>query len=225
MDVPLRNNLFLAKSGEPETPGLVHAFVPAHGSTQSGAVTKEVCRTLSEDCGVSVLLADFYSRGFPVWGSTEAPQRFEGQLKAYVTAGPAYDSLEARDVNSSEVGKLLRQARRRYQIACADLSAAREVVTLEVLRHADSIFLVSESDEASLEVLRYKATWLRLMEMEENAGLLLLRVPGGASAVEAEDRVGLPVCAVVDRPEEIARLSRWLASPFGPRLSKAALAS
>jgi hypothetical protein len=62
---------------------------------------------------------------------------------------------------------------------------------------------------------RYKAEWLQSLDLEENSGLLVHRVPGGAAVHEAEDLTGLPVCALVDETEDLDRLAAWLAAPRG----------
>jgi hypothetical protein len=81
-----------------------------------------------------------------------------------------------------------------------------------MLRHADWIFVVSSSDTPSLEMAKYKAAWLRSIDLEENSGLLVRRVPGGAGVAQAEDITGLPVCALVDQAEELDRLATWLSA-------------
>jgi Flp pilus assembly CpaE family ATPase len=192
----------------------VYAFLPAHGESNAGGVVKQLCRSLSEDAGRSVLLADFYSRGFPVWGTPEAPQRLDRQTwGAFLTPGFPFDTLETREAHPREIHRLLDRARMQYGITCADLTDAKQVAVLEMLRAADWIFVVSGSDAASLEMAKYKAEWLRSIDLEANSGLLLHRVPGGVSAPEAEDITGLPVCALVDRTEELNRLAAWLAAP------------
>ena len=109
-----------------------------------------------------------------------------------------------------------------YSITCADLTEAKEVVALEVLRHADSIFIVSSSDAASLDMVRYKARWLRTIDLGHNSGLLLRRVPGGSSPAEAEERTGLPVCATVNSGEQIRNFAAWLAATRNPKCLEAA---
>lgn len=193
------------------THGSVFAFVPAHGDSKAEEVARELSRSLSEELGHSVLLADFYARGFPLWGTPEAPQRLDGQTwGAFVTQGDAYDTLEAREAHPREIPRLLDHARARYHVTCADLTQAKEVVALEVLRQADSIFVVSNSDAASLAFVQFKATWLRLVGVGERVSLLLRCVPGGASAREAEERTGLRVSAVIETEENLDGLAGWL---------------
>jgi hypothetical protein len=207
---------------ETEAGGLVYAFVPAHGGSKAGAVARELSRTLSEGLGLSVLLADFYARGFPLWGTAEAPQRLDGQTwGAFVTPGEAFDTLEAREAHPREIRRLLDHARRLYKVTCADLTESKEVVSLEVLRQADAIFIVSSTDAASLEIVRHRAAWLRSIDLEDRSGLLLHRVGGGYSVLEAEELTRLAVCSVVDTGEELGRLAAWLAAARDPEFVRA----
>jgi hypothetical protein len=163
-----------------------------------------------------VLLADFCSRGYPVWGTPEAPQRLDRQSwETFLTPGDPFDTLETREAHPREIPRLLAHARAKYGVTCADLSGATQVAALEMLRHSDWIFVVAASDAVSLEMARYKAEWLRSLKLVENSGLLIHRVPGGADAPEAENLVGLPVCALLDQAEELDRLALWLAAPRG----------
>jgi hypothetical protein len=216
MDLILRRSL-QGSPGVTEAHGLVYAFVPAHGASKAGTVARELSRTLSEGLGLSVLLADFYARGFPLWGTTEAPQRLDGRTwGAFVTPGEAFDTLEAREAHPREIRRLLDHARRLYKVTCADLTESKEVVSMEVLRQADAIFIVSSSDAASLEIVRYRAAWLRSIGLEGHSGMLLQRVAGGCSVPEVEERTGLPVCSAVDTGEELGRLAAWLGATRHP---------
>lgn len=221
MDLILRRSL-KGSSGVSEATGLVYAFVPAHGASKAGAVARELSRTLSEDLGLSVLLADFYARGFPLWGTSEEPQRLDGHTwGAFVTPGEAFDTLEAREAHPREIRRLMDHARRLYKVTCADLTESKEVVSLEVLRQADAIFIVSSSDAASLDIVRHRVAWLRSIDLEDRSGLLLHRVAGGLSVPEAEERTGLPVCSVVDTREELRRLAAWLGASRQPECATA----
>jgi hypothetical protein len=163
-----------------------------------------------------VLLADFCSRGYPVWGTPEAPQRLDRQSwGAFLSPGVPFDTLETREAHPREIPRLLDHARAKYGITCANLTGSTQVAALEMLRHSDWIFLVAASDAVSLEMARYKAEWLRSLNLVENSGLLIHRVPGGADASEAEKLTGLPVCALLDDAAELDRLAVWLAAPRG----------
>ena len=200
-----------------EAPGLLYAFVPAHGEAEASAVARELSRTLSEGHGLTVLLADFCARGFPVWGTAEAPQRLdEKSWGEFITKRDGFHSLEAREAHPREIPSLLKRARQRYAVTCADLTGARQLAALEVLRQSDSIFVVSEADRASVELARFKASWLRTVNLAEKSALLLYRASTGPGAAHAEDRVGLPVCGVMDESHQVEQLAAWLSAMARP---------
>lgn len=200
---------------ESEASGQVYTIVPAHGGSNADLVARQLSRELSEGYRLSVLLADFCARGFPLWGTGLAPQRLDGHTwGAFVRKQEgAFDTLEAREAHPCNIHRLLDHARGRYQITCAELTEAKESSALEVLRHSDSIFLVTSSGQASIELAAYRAAWLRSLGLEDRSALLLNRVPGGVGAAEVEDRTELPVCATVDNRTEIRRFAGWLAAP------------
>jgi hypothetical protein len=219
MEVPIRRSKVPPGSGESEASGQVYAIMPAHGGSNADKVAGQLSRELSESYGLSVLLADFCTHGFPLWGAPEAPQRLDGRTwGAFLRSNTdVFDTLEAREAHPRNIHRLLDHARGRYHVTCADLSEARESSALEVLRHSDSIFMVTTSDLPSIELARYRAAWLRSMDLEDRSALLLHRVAAGISGAEAEDRTGLPVCAAVDDHTELRHLAEWLAAPHLPR--------
>ncbi len=220
MELSVRKTQFLAGPGEAEAPGPVYAIVPAHGGSNADLVAQQLGRELAEGYRLSVLLADFCSHGFPLWGTSEAPQRLDGRTwGAFVKQGEIFDTLEAREAHPRNIRRLLDFSRSKYHVTCADLSEAKESSALEVLRHSDSIFLVSNSDRESIELCRYRAAWLRSMDLEDRSGILLNRVRGGLSGAEAEDRTGLPVSATVTNERELQSLAEWLAAPLITALS------
>lgn len=216
-----RKSQFPPGSSELESHGPVYAIVPAHGGSNADLVAKQLSRELTEGHGLSVLLADFCSHGFPLWNASEAPQRLDGRTwGAFVTSSEGFDKLEAREAHPRHIARLLDLARKRYNVVCADLSEARESSALEVLRSADSIFLVSNSSRQSIEQARYRAAWLRSMDLEDRTALLLDRVGGEASGAEAEERTGLPVCATVNKATDLHSLAGWLAAPLAPPVAQ-----
>jgi hypothetical protein len=198
----------------PEASGQVYTIMPAHGGSNADSVARQLSRELSEGYGLSVLLADFCARGFPLWGSGDAPQRLDGRTwGAFLRSQGGLDTLEAREAHPSSIARLLDHARGRYHITCADLSEAKEFSALEVLRSSDAIFLVTNSDPSSIELAKYRAAWLRSLDLAENSAILLNRVPAGIGAAEAEDRTELPVCSVMDDNDQLGNLAGWLAAP------------
>ena len=221
MEVTIRKSPLPPGSDQREARGQVYAFVPAHGGSNTDKVARHLSRNLSEDYRLSVLLADFCSYGFPLWGKSEAPQRLDGRTwGAFLRSHDVFDTLEAREAHPRDILRLLDHARGPYHVTCADISEAKESSALEVLRHADSIFLVTNSDRSSIDSARYRTAWLRSMDLEDRSALLLHRVAGGVSGAEAEDRTGLPVCAAVDDHRELRLLSEWLAAPHIPHQAK-----
>jgi Flp pilus assembly CpaE family ATPase len=198
-------------------PGTIVSLVPAHGDSRVGAVAEQLSRTLTEGLGVSVLLADFDTSGYPLWTSmwtsTEAPRRLDGRTwGAFVTQVDGLDILDARETHPRQLGRLLDHARQKYSTICANLTGAREPHALEVLRVSDAIFLVTDSGRASMEGVREKAEWLRSIDLSDRVGLLVRRSPGGPAADEIEDITGLPVCSLIETDVQMAQFARWLAS-------------
>jgi hypothetical protein len=192
----------------------VYAIMPAHGGSNADSVAKQLSHELSEGYGLSVLLADFCARGFPLWGSGDAPQRLDGRTwGAFLRSQSGFDTLEAREAHPCNIHRVLDYARGQYHITCADLSEAKEFSAIEALRSSDGIFLVTNSDPSSIELAKYRAAWLRSMNLDDHSALLLNRVAAGVSAAEAEERTGLPVCSVMDDIDQLGRLAGWLAAP------------
>lgn len=192
----------------------VYAIVPAHAGSNAESVARQLSRELSEGFRLSVLLADFCSHGFPLWGVEKPKPRLDGRTwGGFVTRGQSFDMLEAREAHPRNISRLLDHARARYHVTCADLSEAGESAAFEVMRQAEGIFLVADSDAESIEQASYRAAWFRSMNLEDRAGLLLNRVRGGENGAEAEARTGLPVCAVLDGSRGLNQFARWLA-PF-----------
>jgi len=190
----------------------VYAIVPAHVGSNAESVARQLSRELSEGFRLSVLLADFCSHGFPLWGVERPKPRLDGRTwGGFVTHGQTFDTLEAREADPRNISRLLDHARGRYQVTCADLSEAGEAAAFEVMRQAEGIFLVADSDSESIELASHRAAWFRSMNLEDRAGLLLNRVRGGMDGADAETRTGLPVCAVLDGARGIDQFARWLA--------------
>jgi hypothetical protein len=191
--------------------GPVYSFLPAHGGSRAGAVAEQLSRALSEVPGFSVLLAGFAAREYSLWNPADSPRRLDGHTwGAFVFDSRGLEVLDAREVYPRQLRRVLEYAQRKYRIVCADVTEAKEAHSLETLRTSECIFIVSHSDRASLEMAREKRLWLKSIDLADQCGLLLDRVPGGVTADEAEEISGLPMCSMVDRPEFIERLAGWL---------------
>jgi hypothetical protein len=191
--------------------GPIYSFVPARGGSRAGAVAEQLSRTLTEVSGLSVLLAGFAAREYSLWNPSDSPRRLDGHTwGAFVFDSHGIEVLDAREVYPRQLKRVLEYAQQKYRIVCADVTEAKESHSLETLRASECIFIVSHSDRASLEMAREKKEWLQSIDLSEQCGLLLDRVPGGVSSEQAEDITGLPMCSLVDRGEYIERLAGWL---------------
>jgi len=191
--------------------GPIYSFMPAHGGSRAGMVAERLSRTLSEVPGFSVLLAGFAAREYSLWNPSDSPRRLDGQTwGAFVFDSHGIEVLDAREVYPRQLRKVLDYAQQKYRIVCADLTDAKEAHSLETLRASECIFVVSHSDRASLEMAREKREWLQSMNLSDQCGLLLDRVPGGVASEVAEEITGLPMCSLVDGNEFIERLAGWL---------------
>ena len=203
---------FRSEMDQVELPsGPIYSFVPAHGGSRAGAVAEQLSRTLSEVPGFSVLLAGFAAREYSLWNPSDSPRRLDGHTwGAFVFESNGLEVLDAREVYPKQLRKVLEFAQRKYKIVCADVTDARESHCLDTMRASECLFLVSQSDRASLEMACEKRKWLKSLDLGDQCGLLLDRVPGGLTSEQAEDLTGLPMCSLVDRPEYIERLAGWL---------------
>ena len=98
-----------------------------------------------------------------------------------------------------------------FTITFVDLSKANPGQEWLAVNMSEAVFVVTSTDPVSMDDAREKAAWLRAIKSEECCGLILLPAAGGASAREAEDITGLPVCAVIRRDDQIAQLACWIA--------------
>jgi hypothetical protein len=170
-------------------------------------------RTLADALGVAALLADFDARGYSPQPAGEGQRKTERSTwRALISAVDGLDVLDAPEFDGEQLGDLLACIRDHYSVTCANLTHARETAALEVLRASDGIFLVANSDTASLYKAREKAEWLRAAGLGDRCGLLLARDPKGIGPREAEDVTGVPVCSLVDTAEQLGQLATWLAA-------------
>jgi hypothetical protein len=191
--------------------GPIYSFMPARGGSRAGAVAEQLSRALSEVPGFSVLFAGFAAREYSLWNPADSPRRLDGQTwGAFVFDSHGLEVLDAREVYPRQLKRVLDYAQQKYRVVCADVSDAKDAHSLETLRASECIFIVSHSDRASLEMAREKREWLQSIDLADQCGLLLDRVPGGLTSEDAEEITGLPMCSLVDRPEYIERLGGWI---------------
>jgi hypothetical protein len=107
------------------------------------------------------------------------------------------------------------QAHPPSSILCKDLSDADPAEATEAIRVSQAVFLVTTTDPASVEDACAHAAWLgyvlRSLQRDNACGLLLVPTPGGMPEVEAERRIGLPMCGVFRTADHTAQLARWIA--------------
>lgn len=107
------------------------------------------------------------------------------------------------------------QSHPRSSILCKDLWDADPAEAAAAIRVSEAVFLVSTTDPASIEDACAHAAWLRYLmrslQRDDACGLLLVPAPGGIPEVEAEHRIGLPMCGVFRSAEHTAQLARWIA--------------
>lgn len=191
--------------------GPIYSFMPARGGSRAGEVAEQLSRTLAEVPGFSVLLAGFAAREYSPWNPTDSPRRLDGHTwGAFVFDSRGLEVLDAREVYPRQLRRVLEYAQQKYRVVCADVTEAKDSHSLETLRASECIFIVSHSDRASLEMAREKKEWLQSIDLSDQCGLLLDRVPGGVTSEEAEEITGLPMCSLVDRGEFIERLGGWI---------------
>ena len=103
----------------------------------------------------------------------------------------------------------------RSSILCKDLSDADPAEVTEAIKISEAVFLVSATDPASVEDACAHAAWLRYLmrslRREDECGLLLVPTPGGIPEVDAEHKIGLPMCGVLRSADHTAQLARWIA--------------
>lgn len=175
-----------------------------------------LCRTLARDLDLRVLLARFDSPdcdggACSVWRTQDAPRRLDGHTwGAFVASGEWGDELDAREVHPRHLRGVLKYAASHYHVVCADLTNAKESHAVDVLRSSESMFVVSGTGDASIELVREKAKWLRSIDLEGRCGLLLRTEAGGASPAQAEARTGLRVAGLIESGPDLYQLAHWL---------------
>ena len=138
----------------------------------------------------------------------EMTRRLVDSLHVYLDSEGDSRSVLLADFQS---GAGARMKARPFTITCADLSQANPGQEWLAVNQSEAVFIVSATDPASMADACEKAAWLRAIKLDESCGLILLSTSGGASAREAEEITGLPVCALLQKDADVEQLARWIA--------------
>ena len=140
--------------------------------------------------------------------SRRAVKQLSEAIGAYLMDAGDHGSVLLDDFSSS-------QSHPRPSIIFKDLSDADPAQASEAIRLSEAVFVVSTTDPASIEDACAHAAlvrhMLRSLLRDDACGLLLVPTPGGIPEVEAEQRIGLPMCGVLRSTDHIAQLARCLA--------------
>ncbi|HEV2200312.1 MAG TPA: hypothetical protein VGR73_10870 [Bryobacteraceae bacterium] len=112
------------------------------------------------------------------------------------------------------VGEIARRMATALGPMALDITGFAEPQALRHLRGGNAAFLVLSTDWLCLELAQEWSRWLRSHGLEERCGLALWHVPGGATAEQAEDLTGLPVCALLKRDAHIEEFANWIAAEY-----------
>ena len=143
-------------------------------------------------------------------GARSESRRAVRQLLEAIGACVADSGKDRSDLLADFPGS---QTRPKSSIICKDLSDARPAEAAEIIQASEGVFLVATTDSASVDDACVRAAWLRhvMRSQEGPCGLLLVPTPGGIPEVEAEQRIGLPLCGVFRNADHTAQLARWIA--------------
>ena len=147
----------------------------------------------------------------PAGGAHDAgglPGKLTEALRAYLSSEGDGRTVLLADFQRDPAKRLHAQP---FTITLADLSNANPGQEWLAVNQSEAVFVVTATDPVSMDDAREKAAWLRAIRSDECCGLFLLPAPGGASAREAEDITGLPVCAVIHRESQLAQVACWIA--------------
>jgi pilus assembly protein CpaE len=196
----------------------VYAFLPARPGLGASTIAVNVSSAIAEMPDYSVLLADLDLHNGVVrlllnlqegWSLAEAAMR-TGVLDEAVW-GQFVHRLGRLDVARAgkpvpdvrlepvQVASLLRFARRRYRVICADLPGTLDPASMVVLREASNIFLVTTPEPLSLYMAREDMQMLDQLGLGHRVQVVLNRYsPKSAPApAEAARTIGAPVVAVI----------------------------
>jgi Flp pilus assembly CpaE family ATPase len=210
--------LVLRRNSPPVVPNLC-AFLPSRAGTGTTTLACHLSRTMAAESSNRVLLADFdlvsstlryvlnFNQGTTIRDAADSMEVMdEWRWQQIVVRMGGLDVLNAgslnprRSLRTDRVRQLLEFAASQYQVICADLSGNMEAYSLEVLRSAGAIFIVTQPDPLSLGAARDKVEFLQTLGLAPRAGLLLRQTPHSTlpAASQVEKFCGLPVSGVFD---------------------------
>lgn len=156
---------------------------------------------LDRHCGMARFLLKL-QHGFSTWDALEKAAGLDPNLWGDLVAhsGPlevlaAGDLRKPLENEGARVRHLIDFCRHRYRTVCLDLSGQMEEIALEAMLESRRVFLVCTPTLPSIYMAREKIRWLRAMELEDRAGVLLTQwhktAPLTMSSIE--EVLGLPI--------------------------------
>ena len=241
-EVLQRMALLAERRNPPKTLSNLCAFLPSRAGAGTSTLACHLARTLAAQTTERVLLADFdlisswlryllnFGQSPTIRDAAESIDQMDPwRWQQLVVRIDQLDVLHAgqfnprRPLRTETVRRLLEYAAAQYHVMCADLSGNMEAYSLEVLRSAGAIFVVTQPDPLSLGAARDKAEFLQSIGLKDRAGLLVRQSPHTTlpSASQVEKSCGLPLSGVFDytgyRAELIAEDSQSRPLPHGLR--------
>jgi pilus assembly protein CpaE len=225
---------------EPQAPasvGRLYAFVPAKPGCGASTVAVNTALSLTRKKEAKVLLADLdldhgtcqfllkQRSSHCVFDALDRIAELDTVWSSITTPSGGLDVLgstlaqERPPAEPARVRALIEFVRKLYGIVLVDTAGAIDAVTLEILKQAERIVLVCQSDLTSAFLAKEKLRLLRSFELEERVTVVLNRWRKGASLriSDFEAMLGLPVeLTLADAPEEMhqAVLSGAGISPY-----------
>jgi pilus assembly protein CpaE len=199
-----------------DAPGQLHAFLPAKGGVGASTLAANVSWALAGTPGSSVLLADLdchsgvtdfifnTEHGYTIADAIQKGAELDEEYwQRVVTRVGKVDLLLSskrvldKKVAGRDVGPILDFARRIYSTVNVDLSSAIDELSVNTMREASRVFVVTTPDLAALRVCRNKVRAMRELEIADKAVLVVNRVEKRMelSLEEIEKTVKLPVFA------------------------------
>lgn len=216
---------------------MVFSFFPARPGLGASTIAVNTAAALAEMPDLSVLLADFDLHNGVLrlllnlqngCSLAEAAMRTGcldediwrqfvhrlGRLDVARAGKPAAD-LRLEPV---QIASLLRFAKRRYRVVCADLPGTLDADSLVVLRESTRIFLVATPEPLSLYMAREDMQALDQMGLGDRVGVVLNRYSpkAGREPEVAARTIGAPVAAVIPNDYRSTQYAIRTGQPMAP---------